>query len=210
MWQCAIKNVANHRGGSQCFGPGPARPPNPFTFIDRPWASPAPQTPHFYRQGPGQPGPPTPHFYRQESLTFIDGARPARPPIEPLTSIGQTPHFYWPDPSLLSAKPARPNPKNCEPPEPPVQLLYAKWQTLIAHCHVHQHDVLVYPVLEVDCVFDSDTNNPDQAKYGVNSNKQWHEVELLKRQIGDKSKDTVQKPEKCNRLLSLDCNGNSS
>ena len=39
--------------------------------------------------------------------------------------------------SLLSAKPARANPKNCEPREPLVQLLCAQKQTLIAHCHMN-------------------------------------------------------------------------
>ena len=90
---------------------GPARPsqpitfidralrrPNPqlFTFIDRAWAGLAPKpsllstgprlarppSPHFYRQGPGQPGLPTPHFYWRGQ------------PAQPLTSIGQTLHFY--------------------------------------------------------------------------------------------------------------------
>ncbi len=83
-----------------------------LTFIDRVLGQPGPPSPHFYRQGLGQPGPPTPHFYRQEPLTFIDRARPARPPT--LTFIdrnpsllstgprpawpGPTPHFYWPTP----------------------------------------------------------------------------------------------------------------
>ena len=65
---------------------GPA--PQALTFIDRAWASPAPQSltfidrkPSLLSTGPGQPGP------------------------QPLTSIGQTPHFYWPDPSLLLARP---------------------------------------------------------------------------------------------------------
>ena len=39
-------------------------------------------------------------------------------------------------PSFLLAKPARANPEDCEPPEPPEQLLCVKWQTLIAHWHV--------------------------------------------------------------------------
>ena len=92
MWQCAIKSVANHRGGSQCFGPGPARPPNPSLLST--------ETPHFYRQGPGPawtpnishlstgPGPAQPqipHFHRQG---------PSQPGPQPLTSIGQAPHFY--------------------------------------------------------------------------------------------------------------------
>ena len=51
-------------------GAGPA--PQALTFIDRARASPAPSIPHFYRQALGQPGP------------------------QPLTSIGQTPHFYLP------------------------------------------------------------------------------------------------------------------
>ena len=84
-WQCAIKNVANHRGGSQCFGPGPARPAQPLTSIGRP----GPPSPHFYRQGPGPARPPNPSL-------LSTGPRPAWPP---------TPHFYWPDPSLLLARP---------------------------------------------------------------------------------------------------------
>merc|ERR1712091_438241 len=103
---------------------GPAWPPNPSLLSTGPGPA-RPPTPHFYRQGLGRPGP--------QALTFIDKPQ-AGPAPQPLTSIGQTPHFYQPDPSLLSAKPARPNPKKCEPPEPPVQLLYAKWQTLSAHC----------------------------------------------------------------------------
>ena len=68
-------------------GPGPARLPKSLTFIDRAWAGPAPQSRHFHRRALGPPGPP-------KSLTFIDGAQPP-----------QTPHFCWPDPSLLSARP---------------------------------------------------------------------------------------------------------
>ena len=63
-----------------------------LTFIDRALDRPGPPSPHFYRQRLGQPGPPIPHFYRQESLTFIDKA--GQPGSQPLTSIGQTPHFY--------------------------------------------------------------------------------------------------------------------
>ena len=47
-----------------------------FTFIDRAWASPAPQIPHFYRQFLCQPNPP-------RSLPFIVGAKAAH-----------TTHFY--------------------------------------------------------------------------------------------------------------------
>ena len=130
-WQCEIKNVANHRGGSQCFGPGPARPPNPsllstgpwagpapqaLTFIDRAWASPAPQSltfidrnPSLLSTGPGQPGPPTPHFYWPDPSLLL--ARPITSILaRPLNSIGHTPHFYWPEPSLLLAKTSWPDP----------------------------------------------------------------------------------------------------
>ena len=100
------------------MGPGPARPPNPSLLSTG--------IPHFYRQGPASPAP-------NPSLLL---ANPSLPLARRLTSIGQTPHFYWPDPSLLLAKPDRANPENCEPPEPPVQLLWVKWQTLIAHCHI--------------------------------------------------------------------------
>ena len=68
-------------------GPGPARPSPTPHFYRRARAGPAWQIPHLYRRALGPPGPP-------KSLTFIDGAWPA-----------QTPHFYWPDPSLLSARP---------------------------------------------------------------------------------------------------------
>ena len=46
-----------------------ARNPKPLTSIGWPWASSAPQIPHFYRRALGPLGPP-------KSLTFIDGARP--------------------------------------------------------------------------------------------------------------------------------------
>ena len=49
---------------------GPAL--QPLTFIDRAWASPTPQSPHFYRQGLGQPRPPQPLTSIGEPLTFID------------------------------------------------------------------------------------------------------------------------------------------
>ena len=87
---------------------GPARPPDPSLLVARPGQP----NPSLLSTGPGPAGPPTPHFY------------------------WPTPHFHWPDPSLLLAKPGRANPENCEPREPPVQLLCVKWQTLIAHCHI--------------------------------------------------------------------------
>ena len=89
-------------------------------WAGRPWAR-NPKTPHFYWLGLGRPGPP-------QSLTFIDGPGPARPPKaltfidgpwarpahpnpsllstgpgrpKPLTSIGQTPHFYQPGQAAL-------------------------------------------------------------------------------------------------------------
>ena len=61
-------------------GPGPARDPKSLTFIDRPWASPAPK----------------PSLLLAKPSLLSTGPGPARPP---------TPHFYWPDPSLLSARP---------------------------------------------------------------------------------------------------------
>ena len=73
-----------------------------LTFIDRALGRPGPPKPSLLSTGPGPARPPIPHFYREESLTFIDRARPARPPnpslllAKPLTSIGQTPHFYQP------------------------------------------------------------------------------------------------------------------
>ena len=88
---------------------------------------PKPQIPHFYRQGHGQPSPQPLTSIGQTSLLLL---------ARPHTCISQTPHFHWPDPSLLLAKPGRANPENCEPREPPVQLLCVKWQTLIAHCHI--------------------------------------------------------------------------
>ena len=78
-WQCAIKDAPNHRGGSQCFGPGRL----------------------------GRPGLPIPHFYRQASpaskpLTFID--RPARPPNPSL--LLANPLLLLANPSLLLASPS--------------------------------------------------------------------------------------------------------
>ena len=89
-------------------GPGPARPSLTPHFYRRARAGPAPQIPHFYRRALGPPGPP-------KSLTFIDGARAV-----------QIPHFCWPDPSLLSARPdpvtpaaVTPRPKNVPLEQPP-------------------------------------------------------------------------------------------
>ena len=127
MWQCAIKSVGNHRGGPQYLGPG------------RPWPA-RPPTPHFYRQGPA----PTPHFYRQGPAPNLDllpkglpnpsllstGSGPARPTQIPhfyrQGPASPTPHFYWPDPSLVSARadpvtPAgvNPRPRGVPPERPP-------------------------------------------------------------------------------------------
>ena len=79
------------RAGPCRAGPAPrpltsisqAQPSQTLTFIDRAWASPAPKPLTFIDRALGQPGP------------------------QPLTSIGQTPHFSWPDPSLLLAKSGR-------------------------------------------------------------------------------------------------------
>ena len=78
----------------------------------QPWAGPSPQILHSYRQGLGRPGAPNPSFLWTQrsqpappkSFTFIDGAGPP-----------QTPHFYWPDPSLLSARPGGATPGLCRP-----------------------------------------------------------------------------------------------
>ena len=107
--------LIDHRGeppgGPTMFGalgqPGPPTPhfyrQEPLTFIDRALASPAPKpsllstgTPHFYRRGPASPAP-------NPSLLL---ANPSLLLARPLTSIGQTPHFYWRDPSLLLANPS--------------------------------------------------------------------------------------------------------
>ena len=88
--------------------PGRARPcragpdPQALTFIDRAWASPAPN-PSLFSAGPRLARPPTPHFYWPDPSLLL--ARPLTSIGQPLTSIGQTPHFYWPDPSLLLARP---------------------------------------------------------------------------------------------------------
>ena len=96
-WQCAIKDAPNHRGGSQCFGPGRlGRPGLPI--------------PHFYRQGSGPARAPKPSLLSTgpwasparppKALTFINrnlsllSPGPGQPGLQPLTSIGQTPHFY--------------------------------------------------------------------------------------------------------------------
>ena len=68
-------------------GPGP----QPLTFIDRAW----PPTPQFYRQGPA----PNPSLLLATPSLLL--ARPPTSMATPLTSISRTPHFYWPDPSLL-------------------------------------------------------------------------------------------------------------
>ena len=85
-------------------------------WAGRPWAR-NPKTPHFYWLGLGRPSPPNPSLLSTgpgparppKSLTFIDGPGPARPTQIPhFYRLGQaslTPHFYWPDPSLLSARP---------------------------------------------------------------------------------------------------------
>ena len=65
-------------------GPGPAWPPNPSLLSTGPGPA-RPPNPSLLSTALGPPGPP-------KSLTFIDGAGPA----QPLTSIGQTPHFYQP------------------------------------------------------------------------------------------------------------------
>jgi hypothetical protein len=62
---------------------GPAQP-QALTFIDRAWASPAPKPP-LLSTGPWASRPPSPHFHRQG---------PGQPGPQPLTSIGQPPHFY--------------------------------------------------------------------------------------------------------------------
>ena len=76
--------------------------PKPLTFIDRP-GQPGLLIPHFHRQAPASPAP-------NPSLLSTE-PRPARPP----TSIGQTLRFYWPDPSLLSARPGRAVPDRVGP-----------------------------------------------------------------------------------------------
>ena len=91
-------------------------PPGRLTIL---WAEPG-LAPHhsLLSTGPGPAWPPKPSL-------LSTGPRPARPTnpslllaspslllanpshllARPLTSIGQTPHFYWPDPSLLLARP---------------------------------------------------------------------------------------------------------
>ena len=80
-----------------------------------------PQNPSLLPAGPGPAWPyPTPHFYQEaraspDSQThpslLSTGSGPARPTQILHFFIGgarpfQTPHFYWPDSSLLSARPS--------------------------------------------------------------------------------------------------------
>ena len=124
-------NGGTRQGRSPRKGLAPASPwagpASQLTFINRAWAGPALPNPSLLSTGPGPARPPKPSL-------LSTGPGPARPPTPHF--YWPTPHFYWPDPSLLLAKPGRANPENCEPPEPPVQLLCVKWQTLIAHCHI--------------------------------------------------------------------------
>ena len=133
MWPCLdlvarIRDVACQTAMSRvgqwlgCAGPcraGPAPrpltsvslalPAHPLIFIDRAWASPAPN-PSLLSTGPGPARPLTPHFYWPDPSLLL---------VRPRTSIGQTPHFYWPDPSLLSARPltstCQARPRHAEP-----------------------------------------------------------------------------------------------
>ena len=86
-------------------------------WVRQPWAR-NPKTPHFYWLGLRRPGPPNfsllstgPGPARPpKSLTFIDGPWASPAHLNPsLSSTGPwasaSPHFYWPDPSLLSARP---------------------------------------------------------------------------------------------------------
>ena len=82
-------------------GLGRPGPPNPSLLS----TGPGPQIPHFYRRALGQPGP-------AKSLTFIDRARPPKP----LTSIGQTPHFYQPGQAALPQPGLRRRPPEQPPP----------------------------------------------------------------------------------------------
>ena len=111
-YQCAIKTVANHRGGSQCFGPGQPGPQTPhfyrqepLTFIDRALASPAPQPLTFIDRAQASLAP-TPSL-------LSTGPRPARPPCNPSLLLarpaGPTPHFYWPTPHCFGQA-GRPKP----------------------------------------------------------------------------------------------------
>ena len=84
LWQCAIKNVANHQEGAQNIWALASPAPNPSLLSTWPWPA----------------RPPIPHFYRQASLasqplTFID--RPTRPP---------NPSLQLANSSLLLAKPS--------------------------------------------------------------------------------------------------------
>ena len=114
--KCCLMNPtlpqSNHRHMATSIlypngGPRLGRSPRKGLGLGRP----GPPTPHFYRQGPGQPGPP-------QSLTFIDRpwagpapnpslllANPSLLSTGPGPAQSPTPHFYWPDPSLLSARP---------------------------------------------------------------------------------------------------------
>ncbi len=91
-------SISQARPAQHLTGPGPARPPT-LTFTNRARGSPAPNH-SLLSTGPGPARP--------QPLTFIDRAQASPAPTllllaRPLTSICQTPHFYWPDPSLLLA-----------------------------------------------------------------------------------------------------------
>ena len=87
-----------------------------LTFIDRAWAGPAPQALTFIDRAWASPAP--------QSLTFIDrnpsllSTGPGQPGPQPLTSIGQTPHFYWPSqPAPIQKIVSPPNHRcNCSAP----------------------------------------------------------------------------------------------
>ena len=106
-------------------------------WAGQPWAR-NPKTPHFYWLGLGRPGPPQaltlsmglgwPGLCNPSLLSA--GPWPAQPIQIPhfyrRGPASSTPHFYWPDPSLLSARPdpvtpaaVTPRPKNTPTEQPP-------------------------------------------------------------------------------------------
>ena len=91
-----------------------------LTFIDRTLGQPGPQALTFIDRALGQPGPqPLTFIDRNPSLLSTGPGQPGPQPLtsigQPLTSIGQTPHFYWPDLSLLFARPGRAMPARVGP-----------------------------------------------------------------------------------------------
>ena len=80
--------------------------PQPLTCIDRPKASPASPTPHFYRRAPGQPGPPqstgpvydltcTKNRRLEMHLQRGEGLKGAKGLVRPWPKLDRAPKHYF-------------------------------------------------------------------------------------------------------------------